>query len=196
MRKYFVILILSLGFMSIGSISCWAGSDWTGNINLLYGMRTLTGDNWPVDTSDKDLSKQNLVGFNADFGKKSWPINIAFGIIQSSKNANRYEVSTSELKLGVKKIWMTSTNIHTYLGVEGAFINAEEKNSSRMSEYYGTFSGNGHGIGLNGGLYWTLANHFNLGAELGFLLGKANLDPNESMDLTGTQMALFLGYHW
>ena len=190
------ILSSDHGFTLIGSNSCWADSDWTGNINLLYGMRTLTGDSWPVETSDKDLSKQNLIGFNADFGKKSWPINIAIGLIRSSKNAYNYEVSTTELKFGIKKIWMTSANIHTYLGVEGAFINAEEKNSSIMNEYYGTLSGNGHSIGLNGGLYWTLANHFNLGVELGFLLGKANLAPNESMDLTGTQMALFFGYHW
>jgi hypothetical protein len=206
MRKYTIVLSLLFFLIFIDSTQCRAASDWTGNLNLFYGMRS--GANWPVNTSDEDMSKQNLIGCNIDFGKKSWPVNIAIGFIQSSKNAtfkhqyilegysNKYEVSTTEIKFGVKKIWKTSINLNPYIGIEGALIDAEEKGSGFSNEYNGTFSGSGHSLGLNGGLCWTLANHFNLGVELGFLSGKANLDPNEDVSLTSSQMALFIGYHW
>ena len=52
---------------------------------------------------------------------------------------------------------------------------------------------NGIGIWLNGGVYWTLSQHFNLGLDLRYSQADVTLF---DVDAGGTHAGVILGYHW
>jgi hypothetical protein len=163
----------------------YAKSDWTGNANFALGKKYVgssLGDN------------QNQFGLNVDFGKISWPLHIAFGYLGSSGSysegdASGMDTSTSELRIGVNKIWETAPNKppYFYLGGGLAMIQAEGVQ----------LDGQSTGGYINGGIFWTIAKHFNLGVDLGYSKATVHTSENDIGDEAGGGHALFfIGYHW
>lgn len=185
MNKNILAVALTLFFISANA------NAWTGNVNFFLGGKTLEENDWaPVD-------QQAEFGVLVDFKQQNWPVSIALDFLGSVDEATElgvnFEGSTSEFDVGVRKIWEVSgSSIRPYVGGGLAFVNAEFKGTA-----FTTISqdDNGTGIWLNGGVYWTLGQHFNLGLDLRYSQADVTLF-GVDIDAGGTHAGVILGYHW
>jgi hypothetical protein len=219
MRKYTFIIGMLLCLIFIGSIQGRAASDWTGNVNLTFGKKSAEEDRFVHKLDDK-----REVGINVDFGKRLWPIHIAFALLRSSSNEHnlgntvyvRYvepaptkskiEYSTTEIRLGIMNIWEPTSTIRIYFSAGVARIDAEKRITEISSEYGHIYSEAFHAQRIapwiNIGTYWTLSTHYNLGIEIGRSVHHKAIrwnswnDTSEGIQIEGTHSALFIGYHW
>lgn len=174
--------------------------DWTGNLNVFLGAKVLDEDEWePVEDQDE-------FGIKFDFKQQGWPVSIVIDYLSSSGEETvlmfdpllgtvqfDIEGETSELNLGVRKIWDQSPYIRPFIGGGISCISAE---------YTGTALGitvsdsdNAVGIWFGGGVYWTLADHLNIGLEAAFSTAEVTLfDVNA--DPGGVHLGVLAGFHW
>ena len=186
MKKYFLATILMLFVFNAHA------NNYTGNVNFFLGQKSLKSEDW------SPMEDQDAFAVLVDFKQSSWPVSIAIDLLGSSQESTDYgfnfEGTTSEFDIGVRKIWETSgTSIRPYIGGGLAFINAEAK----VSYLYASVSDDDTGLGLwlNGGVYWTLGQHFNLGLDLRYSKAEVTVyDVN--VEAGGTSAGLILGYHW
>jgi hypothetical protein len=185
MKKNILAVILMLFFINAPA------NAWTGNVNAFLGQKTLDADDWePID-------KQPEFGVLLDFKQQDWPISIAIDFLGSTDDTTvagvLVEGSTSEFDVGIRKIWEVSGNpIRPYIGGGLAFVNAEIRGTYIFTV---TEEDTGAGIWLNGGFYWTLSQHFNLGFDLRYSQADVTLY-NVDVKAGGTHAGILLGYHW
>lgn len=181
----FLISIITIaGFKT----SAYGQSDWTGNVNFFLGAKALE-DEW------EPTEEQTEFGVEIDFRQKDWPVNIAIDISGASGEGSigifDYESRTSELNIGVRKIWDKSPQVRPFIGGGISFISGEfEWSSLGTSE-----DDSAMGFWVGGGVYWALTEHFNLGLELKVSSAEitlAGLDVNAG----GGHFGLLIGYHW
>jgi opacity protein-like surface antigen len=219
MKRLFFIIILLVSVSLIGFSHSYAqeSSDWTGDINIYLGNKMLDKDDWSINEEGVklELDTQRQAGLDIDFGKKSWPVYIALGYLSSSADDSiseeiaiddmiipvktKMEGSTKEIRLGVKKIWEPTSAIRPYIGGGLAMINAEGKITASAEGISSGISADDQAVGfyVNGGVYWTIADHFNLGVDVGYSKAKVTFDELESdMEAGGVHYGLMLGYHW
>lgn len=170
---------------------------WTGNLNLFLGVKQLDEDDWePVDS-------QGEIGLELDFRPRAWPVNLVVGLRGGSDEADefdpffgpvKFESWTSELTFGVKKIWEpVGTPIRPFIGGGLLFANAEA--TVRMGGIEVSEDDTGVGFWLGGGVYFTLAEHFNIGLDLRF--SRADVDiAGVDAEAGGNHFGLIVGYHW
>ncbi len=102
---------------------------WTGNFNLVLGLKQLDEDDWsPADEPGE-------IGLELDFRPVSRPVNLVVGLRGGSDEADAFdpflgsfeaESRTSEPTFGVKKIWEPSgTPIRPFVGGGLLVANAE-----------------------------------------------------------------------
>ena len=162
-------------------------SAWTGNLNLFFGFKYLDEIEW-APTDD-----QVEYGIEFDFRRRTWPISIAVDFLYGSDDGEaqgtKFESKTSELNLGVRKIWKGVPPVHTFIG--GGF-----------SLIWGEFSGRGLterdealGWWFNGGVYWTVTEHFNIGIEGRFSTSDVTLFGID-VDPGGAHIGVVSGFHW
>ena len=178
-------MILMLFFINANA------NEWTGNVNAFLGQKTLDEDDWAP------LDKQAEFGVLVDFKQQDWPVSIALDYLGTYDEATELginvEGTTSEFDVGVRKIWEVSgSSIRPYVGGGLAFVNAEFKITSGFPV---SDDDNGTGIWLNGGVYWTLGQHFNLGLDLRYSQADVTLFGEEG-EAGGTHAGVILGYHW
>ena len=164
---------------------------WTGNAHLFLGAKALDKDDWePVEGHAQ-------VGILADFGQHDWPVHIAVGLLRSSADDTlmgvKFEAETTEINVGVRKIWDTHPTMRPFVGGGLAHINASFDGSSggvRVSD-----SDSAIGFWLNAGIYWTLAESFNIGFDARISSASVRLY-DISTNAGGGHFGLTLGYHW
>jgi len=168
----------------------------TGNVNFLLTQKMLQEDDWsPVDT-------QTGFGVMADFKMSSWPIAIAVGYQSTSDDdvlfGAEMDGTTDELDLGVKYISDQVGNIRPFLG--GGLTQARGKMEGTGPGGNISVSDTGVGFWLSAGIYWTLAEHLNLGGHVKFTSAEVTLaDPSIGsfdVDAGGSSLAVFVGYHF
>jgi len=202
--KKVTVLVITCFLLSIPSLAiCGSNSnpdDWTGNIDFFLGAKALDEDDWePVD-------EHSEVGLLLDFKQKSWPVSIAVDYLYSwdddeeSSYVPGYGLvnfdadgSTSELCIGVRKIWDNFKHVRPFFGGGIAFIWAELEvevlGVSVSDDDMGT------GLWLGGGVYWTLPEHFNIGLQLRWSWAEVTLLDIDG-EAGGGHAGLLLGYHW
>lgn len=168
---------------------------WTGNANFLLGAKALDKDEW------EPAEEQAEFGAEVDFRGRDWPVNIAVdflgaageGKVYTSLGEAKFESETSELSVGVRKVWDGSPHVRPYIG--GGLTLA--KATARISLLGLTLedSANGTGYWLGGGIYWTLSGSFNIGMEFRSSSAKAKLF-GQDVKAGGGHFGLLLGYHW
>ena len=88
MKKLRLVSALFVIVVCFASEQAFGQSEWTGNVNVLYGVKNIN-DDWTVAGSDLgyggddftlEVSGTSEFGINADFGKTNWPVNILIGI--------------------------------------------------------------------------------------------------------------------
>jgi opacity protein-like surface antigen len=168
-----------------------AGSYGTGNLNLLLGQKSMDGDWDPVDD-------QGEIGVLFDYRERNWPISLAVEILGSSDDKSYsngdVEGSTTEICIGVKKIWdIRNFPLKPFVGGGVAYINAEIDDNYPAVSYSDDDSA--IGFWLEGGFYATLSQHFNLGLILRISRAEVTLF-GDDMEAGGDHIGLILGYHW
>jgi hypothetical protein len=185
MKKNILAVILMLFFINAPA------NAWTGNANVFLGQKTLDKDDWePAD-------EQAEFGVLVDFKQIDWPVSIAIDLLGSVDEVTiagiTIEASTSEFDVGVRKIWEVSgSSIRPYIGGGIAFVSAEIKETSFTNL---SVDDSGTGIWLNGGIYWTLGQNFNLGLDLRYSQADVTFF-GEDVKAGGTHAGVILGYHW
>lgn len=185
MNKSIVFTLLLLSALSAHA------NPWSGNANFILGTKTLDDTDWtPFD-------EQVAFGILVDFKQQSWPISIAIDLLGSLDEETVLgidtEASTTEFDIGIRKIWEVSgSSIRPFIGGGLALVNAEIKATNVVTA---SIDDDGTGIWLNGGVYWTLGQHFNLGLQARYSKAEVQF-LGVDIEAGGTTVAVMLGYHW
>lgn len=193
-----MMIFIAIFFIFLASTASAQQGGWTGNINAFLGAKALEEEDWaPVD-------EHGELGIEIDFRPRSWPINIAVDYLSSESDNEllfdpflrvvEFEAETSELNIGVRKIWDRFPYARPFLGGGISFIRGEFKGTP-LSGITLSDSDSGVGIWLGGGIYWTLIDHLNLGLELKFSTAEINLF-GVDVDAGGGHFGFLAGYHW
>lgn len=208
-------IALSVVFSILWVPAALAQVGWTGNINLFGGQRSVDfKDHW---SNDIDVSKQNEFGVKIDFKQQDWPVSIAIDYLFSSDDdsASATRVfpgldtvsveedvtgKTSELNLGIRKIWDLPSPIHPFIGsgISLATAKLDIDTTVTSSAGFGSISvshsttDTGVGVWIDGGVYGTLAEHFNIGVALAWSRATVTLFDEAG----GFHYGLLAGYHW
>ena len=163
----------------------------SGNVNFLLGVKNLDSADW------EPFEEQAAFGVLVDFKGPTWPISMAIDILGSYDEETilgiETEASTTEIDVGVRKIWeVQGSSIRPFIGGGIAFINGEIKATNVLTA---SVDDSGTGIWLNGGVYWTLGQHFNLGLQARYSRAEITL-LGIDVEAGGTHAAFMLGYHW
>jgi opacity protein-like surface antigen len=182
------VFLISIITIAGSEISAFGQSDWTGNVNFFLGGKTLENEWEPAE-------QQGEFGIEVDFRQQNWPVSIAIDLLVAAGEGNigvlDYESRTSELNIGVRKIWDKSTHLRPFIGGGISFISGEfEWSTLRISE-----DDSAMGLWLGGGVYWALSEHFNLGLELKSSYAEINLGGLD-VNAGGGHFGLLIGYHW
>jgi hypothetical protein len=171
------------------------------NINAFLGAKFLNEDDW------EPLETQGEFGVLIDFKPKSWPVSMAIDTLASYDEetttivvpgvgsvSEEVQGSTGEFDLGVRKYWEPHPKMHPYLGGGLAFISAAVQ--AKTSKYtYVRDDDVGVGLWINGGVFWTLEKHFNIGVDARLSGAQVDLFDDERQ-AGGFHLGLLLGYHW
>lgn len=168
----------------------------TGNVNVFLGTKSLDDEDWaPVED-------QSEAGIEFDFRETSWPVNWVLGLRRSESDETFVDPvfgpvaatgRTTEFSFGVRKIWDQGPIVSPYLGGGLALVNAEFE--ATVSGASGSDSDSSVGLWLGGGVYFTLADHFNIGIDLRFSAAQATLFGVEG-EAGGRHLGLLVGYHF
>lgn len=201
--KKLVFSIIVCFWLSIPSVAISGSNsnpgDWTGNINVFLGMKYLDEGDWAP------IEDQLESGITVDFKQQGWPVSIAIGYLLSSDDSfglyyfpgigtiTNVQGETTELSIGVRKIWDHSPVVRPFIGGGIGLISAELE----AWPFANTVSDDDDAIGIwiGGGVYWTLAGHFNLGFNLRWSKAEVTLFGVDS-EAGGIHAGLFLGFHW
>lgn len=163
----------------------------TANVNVFLGQKALDEDEWG------QFDKQGEVGVLIDFKLQNDYVSTAIDLLGSLEeitvSGEKFEGSTGEIDVGVRKIWkVMGSSMRTYIGGGLAYIQAELKsiNGSFISD-----DDDGFGIWLNGGVYWIIGQNINLGIDLRYSQADVTLFGIER-DAGGNHAGIFVGYHW
>jgi hypothetical protein len=145
-------------------------------------------------------------GILIDFKPKNWPISIAIDILFSSEEEDvsvavlnfgtfnaELEGKTTEFNLGVRKIWDNPSVVRPFIGGGIAFITAEIEGKAfgvSVSD-----SDTGVGVWFDGGVYFTLFEHFNLGVDVRWSAAEVNLFEVDG-EAGGWHVGGLIGFHW
>ncbi len=183
-KQIAAVLLLMLAFGAHADQS-------TGNVNFFLGQKSLESDDWaPVED-------HGSFGVLVDFANANWPVNFAVDFLGSYGEETvgpvKLEGTTSEINLGLRKIWnVGGTSMRPYIGGGIAFVRGEFKATDLVSV---SVDDNGVGLWLNGGIYWTLGQSFNLGLDLRYTRADIEL-LGFDVEAGGNYAGLLLGYHW
>lgn len=184
----------------MASCLLWAGQALAvqGNVNFLLGQKTLDSNDWaPYD-------EQGELGVLFDIRDDYWPVSLAVDLLGSAKTRDYWwgdaTASSGELDLGVRKVFdITGASLHPYVGGGLALINARYEENDYTFGTWST-SDSGSGVWLNGGIYYSFGEHFNLGLDVRFSRADVTLldyfgNP-VNVSAGGNHAGLVMGYRW
>lgn len=169
------------------------------NINLFWGAKTLDEENW------EPAHEQREIGFGIDIEREDLPVNIVIEYLRATGEGTAYlyiidydiitvdaESKTSELNIGIQKVWRKSPRFRPFIEGGVSLIQGELRVTALGVS--GSDSDSAFGLWLGGGLYWTFGN-FNIGFEIKGSSAEVELfDVN--CDAGGGHFGILLGYHW
>ena len=183
--KKITFLVIACFLFSIPNLAICA--DWTGNLNVFLGSKSLDEDEW------EPTNEQDEFGIEVDFKKQSWPVSIAIDFLSASGEGKlmgiKFESETSEINMGVRKIWDKSSHMRPFIGGGIAFITGEFSGLGLSDDDSAT------GFWIGGGVYWTLAEHFNIGLKVKSSSANVTLFGVEA-DAGGGHFGVLAGFHW
>ena len=199
-----MVLVIICFLLSIPSVSFCQTSlnphSWSGNVNLLLGAKFLDDDDWePVD-------EQVEGGILVDFKQNRFPLSIAIDLLYSGNDQDigvdvfgfgtfgaHVEARTTEVNIGVRKIWEKFETVRPFIGGGMAIINAElESKTLGASE---SDDDTGLGVWIDAGIYLTLSQRFNLGVDARWSRAEVDLF-GVTGQAGGWHIGAMAGFHW
>lgn len=157
-----------------------------GSVNFILGQRNLSDDFWSIG----DLDTQTAFGVNADFGGDKWPVHIAVGLNLSAKSGTLFDAAIADLSLGAVWVPRKGKLIRPYLGVGVSSVGAaiDIVDDDDVDQSFGYY--------INGGVYFQLFNHFNVGIDVRLLEGTEFELFRSTFDANYAQAGIILGVGW
>lgn len=174
----------------------------TGNINVGAGLKFMDAD-WETLAGFSDETGFRLA---TDLRMRPWPINIALDftyafapevyqdLTSSGNGLAKQSVQTYEICAGVRKIFdFRLYSVRPFFGGGLGYLYTEW---DLESDVYKSEAGKGFpGIWLNGGVYWELDRHFNVGIDWMYSWAKISFY-NQALNNGGQHLNMLLGYHF
>lgn len=175
---------------------------WTGNVNVGVGMKFLDKAEW----EGLEVAKQTEFRFAFDIRQKRWPINIAVDYTHSFSKESFYIATdsvtgepvttdykgvTDEINVGVRKIFDRKMySMRPFIGAGFGYMGSGFYRNGAL-----TYQNFNTGVWAEGGVYWELEKHFNLGVEA--LWSSADVPLSDlTVNAGGNHILMLLGYHW
>ncbi len=193
MKRSRPLVVLSMAVLATLLILTSAGPAvaGTGDVNFFLGQKMLKKSDW------EPFENQPEFGAEVSFGKQDWPVLIATDLFGSARERTEFGVkvtaSTSELDIGVRKIWEKG-RIRPYIG--GGFGSIEGKVEAETGGSTVSSSDSAFGAWLGGGVFWRIGTRFNIGASARWSQAKINAEPNTEVEAGGFHLGLLLGWGW
>lgn len=177
----------------------------TGNLNVGAGLKFMSPD-W------KDIagvSDQTEFRVTFDLRQRKWPINIAaifsYGFSpdaqqvipgQSDASATADQtINIMEVGVGVRKIFdFRLYSVRPFFGGGFGYINTEWNLDSDEFAYHSSNRQGKTGIWMDGGVYWELDSHFNIG--LAWTYSWAEYFLYQDLNHGGQHVNMILGFHF
>jgi len=190
-----------LGAIVLGMAASLAAPDarageWTGNTNLLGGLKFMD-DEW------KPAEDQGAFGIALDIRKDSWPVNLITaytfarseeeGVALPSGGTVQVQSKTDQLDLGLRKYFDRFERWRPFVGGGVAFAGGElrTKGPGGQSKVDDT----GFGFWGSLGSVYTIGDFINLGGELKYSKVDVELGGN-TFDAGGIQFNILVGVHY
>lgn len=186
--------IVLLTLLSFSCAQMAFASGWTGNVNIYAGQKTLNDNDSAIS---EEVEDQGEIGLSVDFREESWPVSAIFALFSSKDDGEisgiDVEGSTTEFRMGLKKIWQPTDNLNLYLSGGLASISAKLESS----ESYLSVSDDDNGLGAwaAAGVYLTVSRCMNIGLEVGYSAAEVTIF-DEDADVGGTHFLALVGYNW
>lgn len=206
MRNAIVLIIICFSLSIPSLVFCETDSyppHWSGNINFFLGAKFLDDADWePVDKH-----VEGAIFF--DFKHNKFPLSIAIDLLYSKDDTDigitdlnygtfgsDVESQTTEVNLGVRKIWENFEYVRPVIGGGLAIINAELEARAQGSSV--SDENTGFGLWIETGIYFTpafLSQQFNIGVDARW--SKAQVDLFDVKGKAGGwHIGALFGYHW
>ena len=192
--KKTAILAVVLAAAVLSGAARASSSGWKGDADILIAGKSLDKNQWaPTD-------QQGEIGLLSNWQGPEWPIALAVDLLSASRNATissggftGQKGKTSEFDLGVRKIWRPDARFRPFAGGGFALASGEIDKTGPA----GTISDKDSGVGiwLNGGVFWTLSEAFNLGFDVRISGAQVRLFGSD-VSAGGFHLGLLAGYHW
>jgi hypothetical protein len=165
---------------------------WTWNLNLSLGKKFLEPAWDPVN-------EQTELRAALDFRQQRWPVNVAVDFLvsgsekaQVASTGRTYQGSSAELSLGVRKIWdRRFLSMRPYNGVGLTYAAA----ALDASDFDNPWRRSSWGLWGQGGVYWELEKHLNLGLEISYSFARVLLF-QDKVNAGGFHTGLLAGFHY
>jgi hypothetical protein len=174
----------------------------TGNLNVGAGLKFLNPD-WEGVTGVTD---QTEIRATVDFRQRKWPINVAFHYgyafgpetyQQVPGNETAVAAQTivmQEMGFGVRKIFdFRLYTVRPFFGGGFGYSSADWRVDNDELGYHFSDQQGKVGIWLNGGVYWELNRHFNIGLDWMYTWAKIHMF--RDLNPGGQHLDMILGFH-
>ena len=161
-----------------------------GNVNFVLGQRNLSHDLWDFES----LDSQPAFGVNADFGGEDWHVHFAVGLNLSADTGGDVTVAVADISFGALWLPRKGKLVRPYLGAGISSVGIA------VDDDFDDETDQSIGFNVNGGVYFQIGSHFNIGVDLRLLEGTSfelpAIVPGFEFDADYLQLGLLLGVSW
>ncbi|MDB5106291.1 MAG: hypothetical protein JWP91_3980 [Fibrobacteres bacterium] len=191
------------GYVPIEEEKVKDDSRWTGNINVGGGLKFLNKEEWETISG---ITDQTEIRVATDLRQRKWPINIALDasyafapeVLQELSRTGvtviaKQAIVTYEVNFGVRKIFdFKLYSVRPFFG--GGFSRITTQWDLTYDDTTESFREGKLGVWVNGGVYWEMDRHFNLGME--YLFSNARIDLYGKRNHGGHHIDMIAGFHF
>lgn len=191
------------GYVPIKEETVKDDSRWTGNINIGGGLKFLDKEEWEELAG---ITDQTEIRVATDIRQRRWPINIALDasyafapeVLQvmthnGVQDTATQSVVTYEVNVGVRKIFdFRLYSVRPFFG--GGFSRITTQWDLEFGDGTDSYRDGKLGLWFNGGVYWELDRHFNIGLE--YLFSNATIDLFGKRNHGGHHLDMIAGFHF
>lgn len=194
MKNKTAVLAAAFAAAVAGGVPQARADGWKGDANILIAGKHLDSGDWG------DTDRMGELGVITNWQGPNWPVSLAADFLAAGDDEaisrdgfTEQRGHTRELELGARKIWRPDAHIRPYFGGGFDFASAELERigpEGRVSD-----EDAGVGLWVDGGVYWTLNEVFNLGVDLRFSGASVHL-LGADRNAGGASLGVMAGYHW